>query len=1692
MKFEEVMLHMERTHKTPLSRILSLLLAICIAAGFVPLIDYSAFAVDNETTIGEIADGAPRSGNGWKWDGAGTLELFGTVLKSKDNSTPKISYSGETLTINVKGYNRVSGDSLLAKVGAWKKIDITGSGILESDSKSVLFNGLEVIVEGAFIKAPNAKLFDDAARVNLTYNSGYLEIGTLNASVTMNGGVINCNMLSSGSIAQDGGVFYVETLSAGKPINCGNSAIFKVNTIPAGADYSITCNNGSIVMVGESNANPNVTGYMNTRNVNCLNVYCDMVAEATVTAASSNYGSSIYYAASSVTIADKTELSGAVYFAGETYVKGYQGFTVADGATVAGGKNFLIENDKSTIGKSSTVCFGLGMVLKNVTVNGGVYGCLTAGNGDRMNIQNSTIGADGSVYTLSNYSQFWNNSTIDGSVTVYGTVGTPIHLNDTTVNGKINLYDSYGSKQDLVGIGGWKFGDSAELAGYTSAGQIFKDTDKSKVFDMALGSRAFYTAADLGDEFRATVSGYSDNCGKVIYIGNEYEKRLDTAFGYSPRIYDGHSRTYKSLLLSLDPMGDKKAFLAYNSTRDIDNLNDVKVTITKGSEDCTSGFAIKRSHYYYTDSSDDAIARSVGIEIGATKDYKLTAGDEYKVTVEYNGKKQTETIEVTGVEIALNFTGEWNTAPNAWTYDGVTFTDTNTDYEANTWAWYANGNTQLGYPAKTLVLNGIDLASSRYNAVIVPNGTTIILKGDNRLYSSASAILCMNGSDANDNGSLTIKGEKDSSLTAISSELAPSASHVSGYDAVIMIDGYAYENQTLLIKDATLNLKAKKTAEVGGSNNGCTNCYGISSDNVIIENSNITAYAGPAGQDGLKSAAIRARDNIIIRGNTTLSLDSEQYALYAGSSIKSVQLSKLEGADVTCVEFNNALKDNGNVYNKLSIESKSVSLEAMPIEQLDEAKTADVLDPEDGEQTLSLSKFFSGGTGSYVFALADGKALPSWITLAENGTLTIKTPNEDYAGGKYMLTVMDKDADLRTTDPFEFTLTVGKIGRSVMLTVDYDDTLGTVKPKTGKVLAGEDTVVEVKANDGAYIDSVTLDGAPVDLTAAEKTSVGRITSGTYTIEKINSDHTVSVTFKEIPTYKVSVTKNDGGTVKVETEPRADYTYTEGTDVVISAVADSGYMIKSITLGGEAITLTDGKYTIKGIKANCEFAVEFVEMPTFTVTVTANNGGTVTVETAALAGKPNYTYAEGTDVVISAVADSGYRIRSIMLGGEAITLTDGKYTIKSIAANCTFAVEFETIPTYTVTVTANNGGTVTVETAALTGKPNSYAEGTDVVISALAADGYRIKNVTLDGTAVTLTDGKYTIKSITANCTFAVEFETIPTYAVTVNCGEHGAYTTNYTGELTAVREGTAIKFTVTPESGYALKEALVNGVKARVTSRSFTVIVTGATEVSLTFAKSSGGGSSRPSRPNSNNSSSDSSKTLPQIENNTGVNGWDSIADYIKSNSSSLNGKTLDIVLNDYTTIPENVLEAAKAAGCTLRLITSGGSSITVDPAQSTAGINAAVNVSSSYSNITIGSSTVPAFTITTGAGGSVTVALGSEFGGKTATLMRYGGGRYVGIGAAPADKSGSVTFDMNGLGGGTYYIAVDSRNYLENDVNGDNKVDIKDASFVLKQAFGVLTDAEQGGLYFDNAIINTKPTIEDANRILKSCFGVN
>lgn len=1507
---------MEMKARPLASRLLSLFLAICIAAGFVPLIDYSVFAVDNETTIGELEQNVPRSGNGWSWDGNDTLNLFGTELKSKDNDTPKISYSGSALTITVTGYNRAVGNSLLAESDS--RIDIQGNGILDVDSESALLDCEEAYIAETLIKAPDATLFKDGVDSKLEYNGGYLEINTINSiNAFMDAGVIKCKKMQyDGShgwleFYQNGGVLYADKVSVENENQCytiyfqGNS-IFKANATEVSATGTLKfrqLSGTSIVMLGDTNA-----GYYSSNNfqpvdVNGMNVYCSAVSSDGAISADTDVAG-VYYTADNVKIGNNVILSGAVYFAGFVSLdRSCDRFTVANDVTVAGSKSFTAVYGKTLVSEESTVCFDGDIELYGATVEGSIYGGLISHG--RTAFTTSTI--KGGVYALG-YSMF-ENSHVYGSATVYCTSpNNSVYLNSSSVDGTLSIYDGNShDRKKLMSIISSTFGENAEIAAYMADDyEICSDATK---FDTAVGSKAFYSAADLGGEYKSTVSSSHNSCGKLIYVGKEFEERFDTAFNYSSWINNGHGYVLLQRKLSLDPADSQKAYFAYNCTHYID-FDDVKVIITKGTEARTSDFDIDLSHYYYTDSPDNANEKSLGIEISAAKDSKLVAGDEYKVTVEYNGTTFTENIEVTGVNTTLNFAGDAAYYAYAtWNYDGGTFTDVNTDCAGNTWAWYANGNTELGYLAKTLVLNGIDFASSALNAVIVPAGTTIILKGENRLYATTSAIRSC--------GDLTIKGENGGSLTAVSSELANDNSYGSSFDAVIKIYGYSYEPYTLLIKDAKLDLTAKKTAAVGSSNSGCVNCYCISSDNVVIDNSEITANAGPAGQVGLKSACIMAEEQLTLRGKTTLDLTSEQYAIYARNGIASVELNKLDGADVSLEDFNSSLKSNNNCFTS-SIDSTSVYLETKPLDQFEAVKTADILDPDDGKQTMELAKYFFGGSGSYVFEPADGVTLPDWITLAQDGTLTLDTPDIEFPGGVYKLLAMDKVVDLRS-DPLEFELTVGIIGHTVNLTVDYDSKLGTVTPGTGKVLAGVDTTIAIEANDGMYVDSVTFDGDPVELTAAKTTSVGRIVSGTYTIEKISADHAINVVFKEIPTYTVAVSKSGSGTVTVETE--------------------------------------------------------------------------------SLAGRLTNTYYEGTDVVISAVAEDGCCIKNVMLDDETVTLTDGKYTIKSIKANCAFTVEFEEIPSYDLTVNVNNT--------------------------------------------------------------------------------EYGTFTTDYTGSLTEVPEGTVIKFTATPNKGYKLTGATVNGANVNVTANSFSVTVTESMAVKITFDKSSSG-SSGGSGVSSGGRVNVDYDTPPSI--NGATKTWSDICSDLGKLTP---GSSTSISLNGNTTVPSDVIRIIKDKKLKVEFIIDSVKSWTIDGADITSATDADLSAIERISDtgglrgacaadIRANGTALPAV---------LRLKLDKKHAGKYANIYRISGRKFVFCCSLKIGADGTVDFP-GAVAGGEYIVMVCEYTDLPGDISNDGVLNAFDASAVLKYVVGL-----GGAVNPEMADINGDGVIdaEDARVILKA-----
>ena len=207
---------------------------------------------------------------------------------------------------------------------------------------------------------------------------------------------------------------------------------------------------------------------------------------------------------------------------------------------------------------------------------------------------------------------------------------------------------------------------------------------------------------------------------------------------------------------------------------------------------------------------------------------------------------------------------------------------------------------------------------------------------------------------------------------------------------------------------------------------------------------------------------------------------------------------------------------------------------------------------------------------------------------------------------------------------------------------------------------------------------------------------------------------------------------------------ADDTYANGDTVTLTVTADPGYYVKSTELNGTAVSLNSDNEYVFTIESDSTFTAEFAEIPpdSYVVTVNCGEHGTVTPGTA--------DYESGTEVTLTVTPDSGYHVKSVTLDGKAVTLTNGKYTFK-VTANCTFEAEFEAIPAdrYTVTVKCGEHGAVTPVTA-------DYESGTEVTLTVTPDSGYRVKSVTLDGKAVTLTNGKYTFK-VTANCTFEAEF-----------------------------------------------------------------------------------------------------------------------------------------------------------------------------------------------------------------------------------------------------------------------------------------------------------------------------------------------
>lgn len=298
---------------------------------------------------------------------------------------------------------------------------------------------------------------------------------------------------------------------------------------------------------------------------------------------------------------------------------------------------------------------------------------------------------------------------------------------------------------------------------------------------------------------------------------------------------------------------------------------------------------------------------------------------------------------------------------------------------------------------------------------------------------------------------------------------------------------------------------------------------------------------------------------------------------------------------------------------------------------------------------------------------------------------------------------------------------------------------------------------------------------------------------------------------------------------------------EGQNYTIKAIAkEDKYEEKTTT-----ITNPTKDYTCDTLK----FTVK-----QFTIATTAGENGTVT---------STESVEYGSNKVVKAVANDGYRIESYKVDGQEQSAAKGEkeyaYTFSNITEAHKVDVSFIR-QTYKITFTVSENGKVTyndgtsqevaggsVNIEKIFNESTDPANPTKIELTATPEANYRVSQVIVDnGNPETFSenDKSYTKEfEMTKDHSFVVEFK-LNTYTVKVNAVENGSVTfPNGKSEIT-VNYGDNTELKITPQIGYELTSLTVGSTESieKITEKDgyYTFAlenITQDTEINIEFKK---------------------------------------------------------------------------------------------------------------------------------------------------------------------------------------------------------------------------------------------------------------
>ena len=227
-----------------------------------------------------------------------------------------------------------------------------------------------------------------------------------------------------------------------------------------------------------------------------------------------------------------------------------------------------------------------------------------------------------------------------------------------------------------------------------------------------------------------------------------------------------------------------------------------------------------------------------------------------------------------------------------------------------------------------------------------------------------------------------------------------------------------------------------------------------------------------------------------------------------------------------------------------------------------------------------------------------------------------------------------------------------------------------------------------------------------------------------------------------------------------------------------------------------------KTILSGVKADIEYTVPTI----YTVTGSAGANGTISPE-----GVNNYVAT--TCALYTFTPIQNYKVDKVFVDGAEVGTEITNYVIQNINKNFTINVTFKEKPKYIINATAGANGSIS---------PNGekeYFEDETPKYTFTANSGYKIDEVLVDGTPVTISNNSYTFPALKSAHDIHVKFKTIPTYKITASAGANGAISPNGENDY---EENSTPKFTFSSNSNYEVDEVLVDNTPVTFSNNSYT------------------------------------------------------------------------------------------------------------------------------------------------------------------------------------------------------------------------------------------------------------------------------